>query len=826
MRFWLLEELQAALETAALDAPLAIVLDDLHWADAGTLTAVQTLAPRMAGLPILWVLAMRPGEARPQAGQIIERLGRAGVRRLVLRPLEADAVAAVAHDRLGAAAGPELLDLAASVRGNPFWLVELLEGLHQEDRLTAADDVLTLCGTELPARLAETMRQRLSRLSEETCAVVRVAAVLGRRFTAEQLAAMLDRKPSQLLAPLEEALLADLLTEAGERLSFRHDILRQAVLRTLPSSVRRGLQREVAAMLLEVGAAPVEVAAQLADSAEVGDVIAIAKLREAAQDLRATDAGAAADMSMRALELTPHRDASRASVVAETLVLLHAAMRHDDAARLADVAMDGVLTTQQEAEVRLSLSAMIMRSAPWRIDHNRRALRLAGVSQGLRVMHRAWLAYSLGGAGHVAEAEAEAAPALQEALDGGDPQAASLAEVALAAIETQRGDLGQALRRIQAASEGCRRRDDDVPSALVEYYRAAALVGVGRVAEATAIQRNGLARGQHMRQAFLVHGWVAYGSTMHLAAGRLVDARADAEAAESMALSELPTHLPALSAMLTRFEVALRTGDLQAMRASVAAARRMLREGGGPSARRHASWILALAAMSAGDAKRAVGWLDDDELPYGVPFLPADPSVHPRVVRIALAAGDGELAARALAAAERTEQGSPGVAHIAGFTAHARGLVHRDAGELLHAVELQRGSELPIPLASTLEDAGSALVAEGKVCDGVALLGEALDGWLAIGATADARRAGRRLRRHGVRRRLSAATRPSHGWESLTESELRVARLVGAGATNRDAAERLFLSPHTVSSHLRQAFAKLAINSRIELAHIVAEQEG
>jgi DNA-binding CsgD family transcriptional regulator len=49
--------------------------------------------------------------------------------------------------------------------------------------------------------------------------------------------------------------------------------------------------------------------------------------------------------------------------------------------------------------------------------------------------------------------------------------------------------------------------------------------------------------------------------------------------------------------------------------------------------------------------------------------------------------------------------------------------------------------------------------------------------------------------------------------------------LVGAGATNRDVATRLVLSPHTVSTHLRHAFAKLHINSRVELARIVAQRE-
>jgi DNA-binding CsgD family transcriptional regulator len=88
----------------------------------------------------------------------------------------------------------------------------------------------------------------------------------------------------------------------------------------------------------------------------------------------------------------------------------------------------------------------------------------------------------------------------------------------------------------------------------------------------------------------------------------------------------------------------------------------------------------------------------------------------------------------------------------------------------------------------------------------------------------DAARTASRLRSHGVRQR-TPRRRLAEGWESLTESELRVVRLVGTGATNRDAAERLYLSPHTVSTHLRHAFAKLSINSRVELARLLHEHD-
>jgi DNA-binding CsgD family transcriptional regulator len=82
-----------------------------------------------------------------------------------------------------------------------------------------------------------------------------------------------------------------------------------------------------------------------------------------------------------------------------------------------------------------------------------------------------------------------------------------------------------------------------------------------------------------------------------------------------------------------------------------------------------------------------------------------------------------------------------------------------------------------------------------------------------------------RLRDHGVRRRLVARERDGNGWAAMTDSELAVAKLVASGLTNREVAEQLFVSPHTVSSHLRSVFAKLGINSRLALARVAAEHD-
>ncbi|MEU7693626.1 helix-turn-helix domain-containing protein [Microbispora hainanensis] len=107
----------------------------------------------------------------------------------------------------------------------------------------------------------------------------------------------------------------------------------------------------------------------------------------------------------------------------------------------------------------------------------------------------------------------------------------------------------------------------------------------------------------------------------------------------------------------------------------------------------------------------------------------------------------------------------------------------------------------------------------------VDVLDRALDGYEQIGALSDAARVRARLRALGVRRRhWNQPQRPTSGWESLTDTERAVAGLIARGMTNRQIAQRAFLSPHTVSTHLRRMFGKLDIASRTELARIVAEK--
>jgi DNA-binding NarL/FixJ family response regulator len=247
---------------------------------------------------------------------------------------------------------------------------------------------------------------------------------------------------------------------------------------------------------------------------------------------------------------------------------------------------------------------------------------------------------------------------------------------------------------------------------------------------------------------------------------------------------------------------------------------------GVPSIERHAAWLLALQAQAAGDPAQARRWLTvrgEKERLSLFPLLPLDPADDPHLVRIALASGDQELAESATADAERRAEINPGVPVFQASAAHARGLLAGDPGPLARAVSILSPGQRRLALASALEDLAVAEIGAGRTEQAVAALDRALAIHADCGARWDLARVRRRLRQLGINRRLPAEHRPALGWAALTESQLAVVRLVADGLSNREVAERLYVSPHTVSGHLRHAFEKLGINSRVALTRVAAQ---
>ena len=449
LRYWVVHDLADAIGAAAAETPLAIVLEDIHWADNSTLVALRSLATARPDMPVLWVLTARTGAGGPVLQDTLLMLQRADATVVRLGAMSPDAVADMVQDVVRANADESLLSLAAKAHGNPFLVRELVGGLGEEGRLDVSGGRAVASGQALPRRLGASMQQRLDQLSNGAGEVVRVAAVLPDRFSVGLLAAMLERQPASLMAAVQEAVGADLLVEDGEQLRFRHDLLREATRQSLTESLRRAMERQAASIMLSRGAAPAEVATQLARSAEPGDREATGALREAAQSVGHTDASAAADLSKRALELLPAQDPEHGLLVAETVELLNRASRYAEAEELAVAALLEAASPQEEAEIRLRLATKNTHSTQRRIEENRRALQLDDISEVTRARHLAWLAYNLifqkqGGQQRAAANEAAAA-----AASTGDLEATILANLTLALLDCGDGYASRALGRLE-----------------------------------------------------------------------------------------------------------------------------------------------------------------------------------------------------------------------------------------------------------------------------------------------------------------------------------------------------------------------------------------
>jgi DNA-binding CsgD family transcriptional regulator len=267
-------------------------------------------------------------------------------------------------------------------------------------------------------------------------------------------------------------------------------------------------------------------------------------------------------------------------------------------------------------------------------------------------------------------------------------------------------------------------------------------------------------------------------------------------------------------------EVAVRTDDRNLLQQMEIDARNAYPTGSS-FVRRMATHVLARAAWQRDDVHDAMRWLGGDIALLGTPLTPEVLDLVIFGARVASAAGDAGLRARVLQATEVLERERPPVPLFAGVAGYARGILERDAPALVAAADVLRSSSRPLLYASAAEDAGGELSRAQRNAEALDQLNAAFDTYTECEAIADARRVGRALRRLGVERRIVTHPRAKTGWDSLTDSELTVVHLIAEGATNRSVAQQLHLSPHTVKTHVHNAFAKLGIASRAQLAHLM-----
>jgi DNA-binding CsgD family transcriptional regulator/tetratricopeptide (TPR) repeat protein len=805
---WLMDHITGAVEERAMRSPVLVAIDDLQWADRLTISSLRIMPPRLAGYPVVWVVTAR--HASPASDEVVASASSGlPVESIHLGPLDEDAIDELAYDRLGSRPEPHVRELLRAAEGNPFLAVELLDGLASNPSLQN--------GGSLPSQLITSVRNRLTTLPPEARSVLQIASVIGRSFSIAEAAAVLGLPMMHVLSSIEAAWRAGILEDGGDRATFRHDLLRQAVYEDLSPSLRDALHRAVADHLLAVGHSPLEAAPHILAGAPSGDHKSVETLREAAQKVVGAMPSVAADLIERAFALLPDGDPWRVDVGRQAVKTFLQARRGRDAVAIADKLLASPLEADLVAEIQAEAAWPLWQMGY--VDQIREraesTLRLDGLTERRRPTVLALNAMVLSRSGDPATALAAGELAEEEGRRVGDRDGQAIALYALAETATNDGRFEEALAHIRRlhSLRGVRERicDEAIILQMLDRYdesRALLEHAQGEVAKCSSIP---------IIDVGLAHLWHNY----YL--GRLDDAEADGVTL----LRDGSDHYEnsyEIEARVMLMRIAQLRGDLVTAYRHVQIAEEHLRTQDDAGA-----LLLTIArarmADAEGDVSRGVA-LVRNAMGQGSTFRHRwrwTECWFLLAVRLSLAGGEPDLAKRAAASALTLAERNPHVATIVGIGEHCRGLVENDVDVLERVVRSLAESPRPLIRADALADYGWALIVDGQRDAGVAALDAAWDVYTSCGAQFEVQRVQGLLQSAGVRRRrwTTAPTRPSHGWDALTETEQRVAHLIAEGYTNRAAAEKLLSSPHTIATHFRSIFDKLGVSSRVQLTRMM-----
>lgn len=828
-RFRYLDRLGEALEEYVARQPLLVAIDDAQWSDEFSALALRVLVPALASSPVRWLVARRPAPTPSAAREAIDWLVGEGATEVRLAPLDEESVSRLCAHVLDAPVDATVLTLAGRGQGNPFLVEQLLRGLNAVGQIQVSEGVATVVGDELPSSFLSAVEQRLRSLSAPALRLLDAGSVFGRPFTIHGAAALCGVRPSELVPAATEAMAAGVLIENDTQLEFAHDLLRQAIYNNMPGPARATMHREAASVVRDEGCSAVEIAEHLVRGGRTGDRAAVEVLRRAATEVAARAPSTAADLILRALDMLGEHDEERFRLCADAVRLLASAGRLVEASDLGEAALHHGLDAGTEATLLFGLAEAQKHAGQNRaaVDYTVRALARPNVPEPVRARLHAIASHALLYVDDMPAADRAGAEADRLGAATGETGASVFGCTARSVVARAEGRLDDALAHARHAVDLADAAGGEARHRHPRIWLGGALAALDRFDEADSAYQTGRAEAEQLGTAWSQPLWHFYRAGLLLSRADLDEAVAEAEAGLRIAeqLTARQLGVPILG-LLTR--VAVLRAQLPVARNHLRRMQRLL-DDGITAAPEDVAWSIATLQEADGSFQPALSTLADlyHRLPGRQLLLSNDPAAAPTLVRLALAAGAPERARATVAAARSLAHANPSVASLAGGAAHAEGLLRRDLDALRESVDAFRRSPRPLARASALEDTGLAEHGAGDRARAVELLEEALDIAGAAGARRSTARLEKRLRRLGVRLRPGARERPPPTpFGGLTPAELRVARLVAQGLTNGETAKELVISHHTVDSHLRSAFAKLGINSRVELTRLIVEHDG
>ena len=801
-----------AVERLCADQTVVLVGDDLHHADGDSLRLISLMADATRDLPLVLVLAHRRLPVREALLALAVREDSLDVE---VVGMEADAVLDLVAERVGAPPGPRLTSLLAVAGGNPFHARALVDDLVVRDRLIVADGLADLQEGHRDGGQAEletvygSVRAHLRLVDRPVRDLLQILAVWGRPADVVELAQVAGTPPGAVASAVQTALDARLVVWSDEdHLALAHDLYRDVLYADLAPGVRRLLHAAVAEHLRKEGDIATLVAEHVTQSGRRLDPTAT--LRTVAQDLEfAPDQ--AVDV-LNELRVTPGSAEADAVAVAKAGALAGSGrMRESE-----DVARHAIDATTNPA-VRDTLTRLLVHGIISEADTDEalstidQALGATDdVTQRHRLLQLRRWTIVLSGRDPVPAKPAAGIPRTGAALV---PTAIEL--FLRARCESAMTTVLEAQERRVAA--GSPVWADGASAPAWPPWFALYARGPREATEMSLVARERALR-EHRMWLFPYH--LVVSASVDRVGGRYDDTLTTLTAAMEAAAYTGTGWISRPTGELLQVHV-LR-GDLDVARDGLATwvARGLPEEMGLPLC----SWVDVLLHEAAGDRTQAAErardiWeraVDSGRLLWAL-------MAGVEAARVALEAGDDGLL-RQIDRDLRTVDTSQ-ARTLDATPALVTAMRRRDPGAAAAAADRFQSRGHVLAEAYAWEEAAVAAAVAGDTPSARSHAQRALVVASALGARTVERRIGARLRAHDVRLGSGASRRrPAVGWESLTPTELQVSTLVSQGLTSPQIAQRLFLSPRTVQTHISHILRKLGLSSRVELATLVARQ--
>ena len=795
------------LAAAADETPVLVSVDDAHWLDSASAEALVFVARRLGNERIALLFAAREGEPARFEAEDLPELRLAG-----LDEEDAHALLSVHHGRNVSPAVAEQLRQATA--GNPLALIELPSVLSQA-QLEGREPL------EEPLPLGPTIEDAYRR---------RVAALPERARRALTIAAASDTGAHREISPAFEALGLDawalapaeregIVVVSGEKVEFRHPLLRSASYHASPGPERRAAHKALAHALAGE-ASPSRRAWHMAAAALDPDDEVASELERAANEALERGAPAAAasarevaarlstENAERARRLQESgRDAWLSGRTAEAVRLLEGALEHSEdplfvaatkhlRGRVEMIAGNCAVARDLFFEAATSTEAHDPPRAPSILaDASATLLQEGRPPPALETAQRAEaIAESLG----VVDVGTSVICASAESLCGNTDRGLKLGARVKPLLDEGDPLLSPWLVPVFAFNWQCLGNEREALEMIDELLERARAGG--------ALMILPFALASKCDSEFVLGRWkVAY------AAGT-----------ESVRLAEETGQRGELGhslAYLARVEAA--RGDVDECRSRVREAIASAEESGAASITHIAGAALGFLELGIGRAEaaaRELSAVEESRLLMGLR--------QPTVLRSAgdlveahFRAGHAAKAEQALAKLEEEAELTNG-RWARAVAARCRGLLAGDAdfeGHFRRSLVLHEVVPSPFSRARTELCYGERLRRVRRRSDAREHLTRALETFRGLGARPWAKKAERELAATGER----VERRPSSEVEHLTPQELQVALAVAEGATNKEVAATLFISPRTVDAHLNRIYRKLGIRSRAELTRVV-----